>query len=393
MALLTGDFTQAFSQGKLDGSVKIEEIDKNFQTVKVGNLDVCYYDVLKDPFEIEGFPWRDPVRVFNRLPSSFTDKDVNAGALSLSNHTAGGAVRFRTDSPYITLKANLAYSSDMNHMPRAGSAGFDLYIGSGKDIKYRKTAQPSPNMKVLELQMVNGSPKKMTDWTLYLPLYGGASKIEIGLAPNAKIEKPTPHVVGKPVLFYGSSITQGGCASRPGNAYTTMLCRAVDAPQINLGFSGSGKGESAVAEAIAGLKLAAFVMDYDHNAPNIQHLKDTHEKFFKIIREKNPELPIIILSKCDFNGGGDNERRKIIRQTYENAVKNGDKKVWFIDGETLFGTENRDACTVDGCHPNDLGFYRMFRQILQYWTKRLKNSESFITGIVMVAICESVFYI
>lgn len=375
IVFFTGAFTPVFSQVKPEETVKIEEIDKNFQTAKVGNLDVCYYDALKDPFEIEGFPWRDPARVFNRLPSSFTVKDVNAGALSLSNHTSGGAVRFRTDSPFIVLRANLAYSSDMNHMPRAGSAGFDLYSGSGNEIRYRKTAQPSPNMKVLEILMANGSPKKMTDWTLYLPLYGAASKIEIGLAPGSNIEKPVPHTVINPILFYGSSITQGGCASRPGNAYTTMLCRALDAPQINLGFSGSGKGETAVAEAIAGLKLSVFVMDYDHNAPSPQHLKDTHEKFFKIIRGKNPELPIIILSKCDFNGVGDKQRREIIRQTYENAVKDGDKKVWFIDGETLFGTEDRDACTVDGCHPNDLGFYRMFRQIFPVLEKAIKEGK------------------
>jgi len=356
--------------------MKIEDIDKNFQTAKVGNLDVCYFNVLKAPFELEGFPWRDPARIFNRLPAAFTEKDVNAGALSLAQHTTGGAVRFRTDSPYLTLRTVLANSCDMNHMPRAGSAGFDLYSGSGKDIQYRKTVQPNSGQKDLETLLLSGQPKQMTEWILYLPLYGAASKIEIGVAPGAKLEKPTPHAVSKPVLFYGSSITQGGCASRPGNAYSTMLCRAVDAPQINLGFSGSGKGESAVAEAIAGLDLAAFVMDYDHNAPSLEHLKNTHEKFFKIIRGKKPGLPVIIMSKCDFQGSKDDkDRRDVIRQTYANAVRAGDKKVWFIDGETLFGAEYRDACTVDGCHPNDLGFYRMFRTILPTLEKALKKQK------------------
>ena len=354
--------------------MKIEEIDKNFQAAKVGNLDVCYYDALEAPYELEGFPWRDPALIFNRLPASFTEKDVNAGALSLAQHTAGGAVRFRTDSTYLTLRAVLAHSGDMNHMPRAGSAGFDLYSGSGKDIQYRKTVQPNSGQKDLETLLVSDQPKQMTDWTFYLPLYGAASKIEIGVAPGAKLEKPTPHAVSKPVLFYGSSITQGGCASRPGNAYTTMLCRAIDAPQINLGFSGSGKGEPTVAEVIAGLDLVAFVMDYDHNAPSLEHLKNTHEIFFKIIRGKNPGLPVIIMSKCDFWGSKlEQDRRDIIRQTYANAVKVGDKKVWFVDGETLFGMEDRDACTVDRCHPNDLGFYRMFRTILPTLEKALKE--------------------
>lgn len=356
--------------------MKIEEIDKNFQAAKVGNLDVRYYDALKAPFELEGFPWRDPALIFNRLPASFTEKDVNAGALALSKHTAGGAVRFQTDSPYLTLQAVLAYSSDMNHMPRAGSAGFDLYSGAGKDIQYRKTVQPNSGQKDLETLLVSGQPEQMTDWTLYLPLYGAASKVEIGVAPGAKLEKPTPHAVQKPVLFYGSSITQGGCASRPGNAYTTMLCRAVDAPQINLGFSGSGRGERAVAEAIAGLDLAAFVMDYDHNAPSLEHLKNTHAQFFNIIRVKNPGLPVIIMSRCDFRGSKEEQdRRTVIRQTYADAVRAGDKKFWFVDGETLFGIEDRDACTVDGTHPNDLGFYRMFRTILPTLAKALQAQK------------------
>jgi hypothetical protein len=356
--------------------MKIEEIDQNFQTDKVGNLDVCYYDALKAPFELEGFPWRDPALIFNRLPSAFTEKDVNAGALALARHTAGGVVRFRSDSPYLTLRAVLAYSSDMNHMPRAGSSGFDFYIGAGKDIQHWKTAQPDSGQKDLETLLISGQPEQMADWTLYLPLYGAASKIEIGVAPGAKLGKPTPRAVSKPVLFYGSSITQGGCASRPGNAYTTMLCRAVDAPQINLGFSGSGRGERAVAEAIAGLDLAVFVMDYDHNAPSVEHLAKTHADFFKIVRAKNPGLPVIMMSKCDFRGSQEEqERRNIVRQTYADAVGAGDKKVWFIDGETLFGTEDRDACTVDGCHPNDLGFYRMFRTILPTLEQALQKQK------------------
>lgn len=345
--------------------MKIETIDRNFQIAKVGSLDVRYCNALEEPFALEGFPWRDPGMVFNRLPASFTEKEVNKGALSLSRHTTGGAIRFRTDSPCIALRAALAFSTDMNHMPRAGSAGFDLYRGAGREIQYAKTAQPGRDQKILEALLVNGARAQMADWTLYLPLYGAASQIEIGIIPEAKLEKPTAHAVRDPILFYGSSITQGGCASRPGNAYTTMLCREVDVPQVNLGFSGSGKGEKAVAEAIAGLNLAAFVMDYDHNAPTPEHLKNTHEKFFKIIRLKNPGLPVVFMSRCDFKSSKlDIERRDIIRQTFNNAVENGDRNVWFVDGETLFGTEHRDACTVDGCHPNDLGFYRMFRAVL-----------------------------
>lgn len=226
----------------------------------------------------------------------------------------------------------------------------------------------------------NSRPGKMDDFVLDLPLYGGCEAVEIGLAPDAKLAEPTPHKVKLPVLFYGSSITQGGCASRPGNAYTSRLCKTVDAPQVNLGFSGSGKGEISIAKAIAGVKLSAFVCDYDHNAPNPEHLKATHEKFFKAIRAKQPDVPVIFMSACDTwtefpEICKDKKiRRDIIYKTYENAVKKGDKHVYFIDGKDLFGKSERSACTVDRCHPNDLGFERMYRAVLPVLRKALKEA-------------------
>jgi hypothetical protein len=113
---------------------------------------------------------------------------------------------------------------------------------------------------------------------------------------------------------------------------------------------------------MAGLEMSVFVCDYDHNAPNPEHLEATHERFFKIVRARRPELPIVMVSKPDFNKG-DERRRAVIRRTWENALAAGDRNAYFVDGETLFGTKDRDCCTVDGCHPEDLGFYRMAENI------------------------------
>jgi lysophospholipase L1-like esterase len=142
---------------------------------------------------------------------------------------------------------------------------------------------------------------------------------------------------------------------------------------VNLGFSGNAKGEPEMAELISQLEMSALVMDYDHNAPDAEHLKKTHENFFKIIRNKQPDLPIIIVTKPDFDRDIETNkmRREIIYNTYKNAVDNGDQNVHFVDGETLFGNENRDACTVDGCHPNDLGFMRMAERIYPVIKKAL----------------------
>lgn len=362
--------------------MNIEKIDKNFKQAKIGDTELHFYDATKAPFSLEGFPWRKEDETgFFRLPRTLTKNEVNEGALYLCNHTTGGAIRFRSNSNIIAIRAKLKDSSDMNHMPRAGSAGFDLYRGGcGKKAIHFGTAQPCRDQEILEVIMANTNDNTTYDWIVNMPLYGGAETVEIGIAPGAILEAPTPHKIKKPILFYGSSITQGGCASRPGNCYSSMLCRTLDAPQVNLGFSGSGRGEPAVAKAIAELDLAAFVMDYDHNAPSVEHLKATHENFFRIIREAHPELPIIIMSKCDIwpevndaNLLANIQRRDIIETTYRNAKKSGDKNVYFIDGATLFGRKNRWDCTVDRCHPNDLGFYRMYKNVLPVLKEAIKK--------------------
>ncbi|MBQ3554213.1 MAG: hypothetical protein IJA08_05980 [Clostridia bacterium] len=179
---------------------------------------------------------------------------------------------------------------------------------------------------------------------------------------------------GKPVLFYGSSITEGAHTTRPSNAYTALLSSWLDFDYYNLGFSGGAKGNPEIADFINTLDISAFVLDYDHNAPDVAHLEATHEPFFKKIREKNPNLPILMMTSPDFDYAPDKaERREVVRKTYENAVAAGDKNVYFLDGETFFGTEDRHSCTSDTCHPNDLGHYRMAKVILPVMRKMLEN--------------------
>ncbi len=362
--------------------MKIDEIDKNFKTAEVGGTPIKFFNAHVAPFSVEGFPWRkEGDLTFFRLPRDI--KDVNDGAMWLANQTSGGAIRFRTDSNVIAIRAKLVYSSDMNHMPRCGSAGFDIYRGRGLQASHVGTAQPNRDQEKME-QIIcwNPVPGVIADFTLDLPLYGGCESVEIGIAPDAKLLPPTPHKIKLPVLFYGSSITQGGCASRPGNVYTSRLCKTVDAPQVNLGFSGSGRGEITIAKAIAkDVPLSCFVFDYDYNAPDVPHLKATHEKFFKAFRAKQPNVPVIFMSACNvwFENKTQCEnldkRREVIYKTYENAVKAGDKNVYFIDGRELFGKTERSACTVDGCHPNDLGFDRMYRTVLPVLRKALKGGN------------------
>ena len=179
-----------------------------------------------------------------------------------------------------------------------------------------------------------------------MPLYDPVEEVYIGLAAGADLEAPEPYKYEKPVLYYGSSITQGGCASRPGNAYQAMISRKLDGDFLNLGFS---------------LDPFVFVSDYDHNAPNADYLEATHYNLYETFRRAHPDTPSILVSKPDFTRGAEQDERRlaIIRESYEKALANGDRHVYFIDGSHIFDGEFSDSCTVDGCHPNDLGFYRM----------------------------------
>ena len=342
----------------------IAEIDANFRVATVGNHSVHYYDALSAPFEVTGFPWWKSGEELHRLPSEFTTKEVSDFMLVMAKCTSGGAIRFQTDSPFLAVKATYGRFSDMSHIPRSGTAGFDLFVDAPKDgSTLCGTVFPGPKAgeEGVEICLDGLREGELLTYTLYLPLYSSLTSLEIGFKPGSRLLPPPPQKMSKAICFYGSSITQGACASRPANNYTTMLCRAFDAPQVNLGFSGVAQGEPAVARAIGELKLSAFVYDYDYNAPTPEHLAKTHESFFQIIRAAQPELPIIILSRCTRPNP---QRRDIIRRTYENAVAAGDKKVWFIDGAELFGEPGQDFCRVDAYHPNDLGFYMMYLRIL-----------------------------
>ena len=337
---------------------------------------IRYRNAFEPPFEFSGILWRGARGELRRLPPEIDDKIVRKHTANFhSYHTSGGEVRFCTDSDVIAIRAEVYKISDPPHMTRNGAAGFALFQDPGRETERLVRAMspataemrndPAKPTKRVDCTVKLKRGKGMRYFSLYLPLYAGVGKLEIGLAEGAEIAPPPPRKVKLPVCFYGSSITQGCSAGHPGNNYTTMLCRAVDAPQINLGFSAGARGETRVAETIAALKMSALVIDYDHNAPNPEHLRKTHEKFFKIIRAAQPELPIILVSgPRDKAEPRNRERRDIIKATYDRAKAAGDRHVYFVDGLAFFDQVPRKYCTVDNTHPSDLGFYLMFQKIL-----------------------------
>lgn len=344
----------------------IEKIDKNFEiNHTVEKDDISWLDVREEPFELYGFYNAKTESVFKRMPSEL-GKKVSESLFNLAHKSSGGRVIFSTNSKYIAIRASVTKMDLMAHMPITGSSGFDMYLtNENGSCIYNSTFVPSTSDKYGYESLYEFDERKNRFVTINFPLYSAVENLFIGIEKDAKVEKGVPYKHTVPVVFYGSSITQGGCASRPGNMYPSMISRMLDTDYLCLGFSGNALGEKIMAEYIASLDMSCFVMDYDHNAPNEEHLKKTHYPFYEIIRKANEDLPIIMVSKSDtdrFPQTAKN-RRDIVFSSYQKALANGDENVYFIDGATLFGTDLRDSCTVDGVHPNDLGFYRMAKVI------------------------------
>ncbi|MBQ6998596.1 MAG: SGNH/GDSL hydrolase family protein [Clostridia bacterium] len=349
----------------------IKKIDRNFVIKSASDEELNFYSVKDAPFVVDGLYWFNEDKEFVRIKTD-DRHNLSEGVSALADHTSGGCVRFKTNSNVVAIKATVLDNGTMNHMTRVGSAGFDIYVNN--EFKYMAvSADQSDKIDCMPTIRLGNEEKEIT---INFPLYNGVKELYIGLEKGAIVSAPSAYKIDKPVLFYGSSITQGGCASRPGNSYTTMISRWLDVPVINFGFSGNAKGEIEMAELIASIDMSCFVMDYDHNAPTPEHLEKTHEPFFKIIREKHPDMPVIFISRaneCDLPATV--KRCEAIYATYQNALSNGDKNVYFLNGKDIYTDEDRDACTVDGCHPNDLGFYRMGKAICPIVEKALKNSN------------------
>ena len=337
---------------------KLTELDKNFLSAPDAQ-GLVYFDAFSSPVRISGLPWRATNGNYHRMDDRLADR-YNEGVRTLSANTAGVQISFTTDSKRIGVKVDAECNNFMPHMPHNSSSGIDIYLGSGRNKKFHRTFfvymnEPDHYEDTRELGF-DGTEEV----TLDLPLYCGVKRLLIGLDEGSEIGMPSPYDFERPVLFYGSSITQGACASRPGLAYFNILGRRFNFEVVNMGFSGSARGEAVMAKQIASLPLQAFVFDYDHNADTPEYLEKTHRPFYEIVRNAKPDLPIIFVSKADVTGGVEEtaKRRDVIRKTYEYARSRGDKKVWFVDGMKIYG-DDAENCTVDGVHPNDIGFRHM----------------------------------
>lgn len=300
---------------------------------------------------LEGRGWTEPDRPFERLPARAEGQATDL-VWTLSHHTAGLAVPFVTDAP--TIRARWSGGGAMNHMAATGVSGLDLYAqNEDGSWTFAGVGRPSSDEGPTTSTLASGLAGDQANYLLFLPLYQKVDFLEIGIPKSAAFRQP-PRDPGPPMLFYGTSITQGGCASRTGMAYPAILRRWLNRESINLGFSGAGKMEPVMAELLAELDASVYVIDC---LPNLTtpEMEERFAPFIRKLREQRPETAILIVEHLKPDRVGD--RNEILQNIVEGLRSEGLDRLYYLEGERLLA--GREEGTVDGIHPTDLGFLRM----------------------------------
>ena len=344
--------------------------------------NVSYYG--RDHFLIEGTAVADSLKEspYDRLPVSYKDK-VRQPVWDLSKSSAGITVRFHSNSTSINLKWTVLNDFDMPHMASTGIKGIDLYTKYNNKWRYVTTAgaivglkkhqnKSKPLDSISEFELIKNMTPEFREYKLFLPLYDGVTKLEVGIDPTASIEKASPSSV-KPIVFYGTSITQGGCASRPGMAHTSIISRRLDVECINYGFSGNGRMETPIVELISEISASFYVIECLQNMDSDQ-VKQRVRPLVETIRKKHPLTPIVLVENMMYKMAFLDQTLQdeliqenlTLKNEFDKILKSGDQNIFYVKDNLL-----DDEGAVDGVHFTDLGF-------LRYADYLLKNFKEFM---------------
>lgn len=305
---------------------------------------------------------------YMRLPDSLTT-NVNGGVRAMRDNTSGMLFRFRTDSNFLVLRHTPLHGwHGMPHMTEVGMSGWDVYRLDKASGKWRFVAS---NWGARDDAAHPGARLRRIDWTsgdeciINLPLYNGVKEFALGVAPDSKIEAPSPWASGvtKPVVFYGTSITHGGCCTRPGLGFVNIVGRELQVPVYGLGFSGSGVMEYELSDVISRIDASCYVLDClwnmslkEEQSPG-RSVEGNYEKFIRNLRAKRPGVPIVMAEHCNVFGNKKDDRDIFIRKLYEKLVAEGWTDLVYLPNDAMYTGDYEG--TVDGCHPNDLGMMSM----------------------------------
>nr|WKN38878.1 SGNH/GDSL hydrolase family protein [Tunicatimonas sp. TK19036] len=341
----------------------------NLSVVKPLTQDsILYYG--RPYFLLEGSRIPDSLKEnpYDRLPASYQEK-VREPVWNLSKSSAGLSVRFLSNSSSISAKWTLLNNSTMNHMAETGIKGIDLYFKNQGQWQYVNTARPSDKENTALL--VENMAPEMREYKMYLPLYDGVTQLEVGIDSGSVIQKPAadPKL---PIIFYGTSITQGGCASRPGMAHTNIISRRLDTDVINLGFSGNGKMETPIGELMAATEARFYVIDC---LPNMKpdEVSEHTVPLVELIRAKRPNTPIVLVENLVYESAYLNQelhdlvnrKNAALKEAYEQLKASGVHNIFYIGHENALGKDHEG--TVDGVHFTDLGFSRFADHLLNHF--------------------------
>ena len=299
---------------------------------------------------------------YERLPAYLKDKVSRPAIWSLGKNTSGLIIRFNSNSTSISAKWEVLEDVRMNHFTETGIKGLDLYAWENNKWQFVNTARPSS--KKTEQVIISTMTSTNREFMLFLPLYDGLTSLSIGVDSLSTITKPQTKLIAteNPIVVYGTSITQGGCATRPGMSYTNILTRLMNREFINLGFSGNGQLDYEIAEVMAKRKDAAlFILDFIPNVTE-EKIRNRTKNFVNIIRKENPDTPILLVESIIFphsvfsteTANMLSVKNNALRAEYEKMKKNGDKNLFYLNSNNLMNKDGEG--TVDGIHLTDLGF-------------------------------------
>tara|TARA_Y100001935_G_scaffold29304_1_gene22734 strand:- start:1225 stop:2394 length:1170 start_codon:yes stop_codon:yes gene_type:complete len=322
--------------------------------------DIKYFG--QDSFLLEGTDIADSIKEnkYDRLPASYKDS-VREPVWNLSKNSAGLSIRFLSNSSVITAKWELLNNFSMDHMPDTGIKGIDLYFKNNDQWQYINTGRPSGFNN--EYKLIDNMDNELREYKIFLPLYDGIKNIEIGIDNSSFIQKPKKNNK-KPIIFYGTSITQGACASRPGMAHTNIISRKLHRNVINFGFSGNGRMEYPISKLISESDPAFYVIECMPNMYPPDLVASNTIPLVNVIRSKNPNTPIILvdlftspINTLDKNAvRSTNEMNNALKNEYKKMVDKGYENIIYIESSNALGNDFEG--TVDSVHFTDLGFIR-----------------------------------
>lgn len=332
------------------------------------NQQIRWYSPARKPFRLQGLPFFETDGIYRRLMLN-PPKPIPELVDNLSNRTAGVQAHIRGRLQKLIIKARVnAPPLPYYHMTPLGRDGFDCYLGSGEEkIHYFSSTHFDPNSDKIEHAVIDFSEPKDLNIIINFPLYSGVSEVIFGVDENAILLEPMPLADNNRIVIYGTSITQGACASRAGMAHTNILSRRLNREIINLGFSGNGKCEAEMALAIRKIeRTSMLIIETEGNCPDAAWIGEKYPEFIRLYREKYPAIPIAIISRPIMPQAylieGElkkyQDKASIQKKIVEEFKEKGDKNIYFYDGKDSLG-EDSDECTVEGVHFTDLGFMRM----------------------------------